>query len=64
MAELLLHYPSLAHFDGIMEGTEMPVDDVAMVFPLTKDCHHYTRRQDVDWDIQKCVLSPTHIYDV
>jgi len=25
-------------------------------FPLTKDCHHYTRRADVDWDIQKYVL--------
>jgi hypothetical protein len=30
-------------------------------FPLTKDCHHYTRRADVDWDIQKYVLVPqTH----
>jgi hypothetical protein len=22
-------------------------------FPLTEECHHYTRRSDVDWDIQK-----------
>ncbi|CAG8956800.1 hypothetical protein HYFRA_00011189 [Hymenoscyphus fraxineus] len=22
-------------------------------FPLTDECHHYTRRQDVPWDIQK-----------
>ena len=23
------------------------------IFPLTENCHHYTRRSDVDWDIQK-----------
>jgi hypothetical protein len=22
-------------------------------FALTEECHHYTRRQDVNWDIQK-----------
>jgi hypothetical protein len=22
-------------------------------FPLTEECHHYTRRSDIDWDIQK-----------
>jgi hypothetical protein len=25
----------------------------AHYFPLTEQCHHYTRRSDVDWDIQK-----------
>ncbi len=25
----------------------------AAYLPLTEECHHYTRRSDVDWDIQK-----------
>ncbi|KUJ22269.1 RNA methylase family protein-like protein [Mollisia scopiformis] len=36
-----------------MEATESVMDDRPNRFPLTNECHHYTRRQDVDWDIQK-----------
>jgi hypothetical protein len=30
----------------------------AMSFPLTENCHHYTHRSEVDWDIQKLVRFP------
>jgi trimethylguanosine synthase len=33
----------------------MAVDSNAEVFPLLDDCLHYTRKQDVLWDIQKLV---------
>jgi hypothetical protein len=39
-----------ASVDHNMTHTENAVVDY---FPLTEECHHYTRRSDVDWDIQK-----------
>lgn len=30
-------------------------EPIAMSFPLTENCHHYTHRSEVDWDIQKSV---------
>jgi hypothetical protein len=36
--------------DQMMADPETTVVDY---FPLTEECHHYTRRSDVDWDIQK-----------
>lgn len=36
-----------------MESAEPAVDSIAKTFPLTKECHHYTRRQDVEFDIQR-----------
>lgn len=30
--------------------------------PLTDDCHHYTRRKDVEWDIQKyCYITKNYV---
>jgi hypothetical protein len=44
---------SLASADHHITDADTDEDEY---FPLTKDCHHYTRRADVDWDIQKYVL--------
>jgi hypothetical protein len=41
-----------ASTDHDMADAETTVVDY---FPLTEECHHYTRRSDVDWDIQKQV---------
>jgi hypothetical protein len=40
----------LASADHDMTDAETNTDTF---FPLTEECHHYTRRSDVDWDIQK-----------
>ena len=42
--------PRPAPPDHDMAGTETTVVDY---FPLTEECHHYTSRSEVDWDIQK-----------
>jgi hypothetical protein len=39
-----------ASADQDMTDAETNIDTF---FPLTEECHHYTRRSDVDWDIQK-----------
>ena len=37
--------------DQVLVGGDISGLDPA--FPLTDECHHYTRRRDVGWDIQK-----------
>ena len=32
-----------------------PVDEI----PLSENCHHYTTKWDVPWDLQKYALSPS-----
>lgn len=40
-------------FEDRMEVTDAIMGDGPKKFPLTDECHHYTRRADVVWDIQK-----------
>jgi hypothetical protein len=39
--------------DHDMDQEDPTAEHEPAFFPLTEKCHHYTRRADVDWDIQK-----------
>jgi hypothetical protein len=43
----------LASEDHDMNQVDPTIEHEPTFFPLTEKCHHYTRRADVDWDIQK-----------
>jgi hypothetical protein len=43
----------LASEDHDMGQDDPTAEQEPTFFPLTEKCHHYTRRADVDWDIQK-----------
>ena len=42
-----------------MDQDDPIIEHEPTFFPLTKKCHHYTRRTDVDWDIQKSDSPPS-----
>jgi hypothetical protein len=43
----------LASGDHDMDQDDPTTEHKPTFFALTEKCHHYTRRADVDWDIQK-----------
>jgi hypothetical protein len=43
----------LASGDHDMDQDDPTTEHEPTFFALTEKCHHYTRRADVDWDIQK-----------
>jgi len=40
-------------YNETLENNNAEASDDSQSFPLTSDCYHYTRRAEVDWDIQK-----------
>jgi hypothetical protein len=49
----------LASEDHDMDQDDPIIEHEPTFFPLTEKCHHYTRRADVDWDIQKSGSPPS-----
>jgi hypothetical protein len=48
----------LASEDHDMEKEDPTTKLELAFFPLTEKCHHYIRRTEVDWDIQKLDSPP------
>ena len=47
----------------VSESYSFPTSGLASnPFPLTDECHHYTQRNQVPWDIQKYVQCPTKLF--